>query len=118
MTRKAAIKAADKAFADYIKARDKRCVTCGSTDRLQCSHVFRRWHHATAWDESNAYAQCSACHTFHHRQSEAIFLDWARAKLGNKKYDDLKARWQTISDWKIYQIEEIANYFKNKLGEK
>ena len=109
-----ATKLANDAFSHYIIARDKYCVTCGSNYRLQCSHVFRRTHHATIWHEFNAYAQCAACHVRHYRQSESYLLDYARRRIGDEAYKDLRDNWNTTSHRKVYQVEEIARFYTEK----
>lgn len=108
-----AIQKADKAFSLYIRARDPKCVTCGG-ETTDCSHVFRRTHLATRWDENNAAGQCRSCHFYHHTQTEAALLNFARKRLGQKKYEDLMNRWGALSNWKTYQIEEIARYYTEK----
>ena len=108
-----AINKADKEFSLYIRARDPKCVTCGEPT-TDCSHIFRRTHLATRWDENNAVGQCRACHYYHHNQTEATLLNFARKKLGAKRYEDLLERWGALSNWKPYQIEEITRYYKQK----
>lgn len=47
----------------YVRARDGRCVRCGSTTgQLQCMHVFSRRYAATRSDERNGHTGCAACH--------------------------------------------------------
>lgn len=108
-----AIQKADKAFSLYIRARDPKCVTCGA-DTTDCSHIFRRTHHSTRWNETNAVGQCRRCHFIHHNQSESYLHDYARKKLGARKYEELRDRWEGVSDFKAYQIEEMARYYTDK----
>ena len=117
MSRKTAIREADKAFAKYIVARDKRCVTCGSPGNfgLDCSHVFRRSHYATRWNVNNAYAQCRSCHFKHHNNSESWLLDYAERELGRPAYEVLRDLSNTLTHFKDYQIAEIARYFRSKV---
>jgi len=69
MNRRSAVRATDKAFSDYIRARDGwRCVVCGRTREItsiQCGHFFSRIGYSTRWDENNAVAQCAACNMRH-----------------------------------------------------
>jgi len=90
----AAEKFADKMFALYIKARDRTCVTAGVRDSpctnfLQCSHVERRRHKATRYHPDNAYVQCSACHVYHHTQSESPLRSYAIQKIGMEEMDNV-----------------------------
>jgi hypothetical protein len=115
MSRKTAIREADKAFAKYIVARDKRCVTCGATGPLDCSHVFRRGHYSTRWNPSNAYAQCRKCHFKHHNVTESYLLDFAKQMLWAEAFEELRELSNTTTHLKDYQIEEIARYFRSKV---
>lgn len=115
MTHKQAVAAADKAFAGYIRARDPKCITCGAPTS-DCSHVFRRWHHATRWDPSNAVGQCRRCHFIAHHGSESYLLDAVRARMGDAAFEELRDRWEAVSDFKTYQLEELARYFKVHLA--
>jgi hypothetical protein len=114
MTHKQAVAAADKAFSAYIRARDPKCITCGAPT-ADCSHVFRRWHHATRWDQNNAYGQCKRCHFIHHKGSESFLLDAVKGRIGAEKYEDMRDRWEKVSDFKTYQLEEVARYYRDKL---
>jgi hypothetical protein len=114
MTRKQAIRAADKAFSFYIRTRDIQCVTCGAPTS-DCSHFFRRGHHGARWDEHNAAGQCRRCHMVHHNQTETYLHDYARKHLGKKRYEELRDRWEGETHFKTYQIEEIARYYRTKL---
>ena len=58
-------------FSKWIRARDKRCVTCGGTNILQAGH---RWHGKLDFDEININAQCAGCNK------------WKQGNLS--KYDD------------------------------
>ena len=109
-----AVKAADIAFSLYIRARDPYCVTCGKPIS-DCSHVFKRDHYSTRWDENNAYGQCRPCHFRHHNQSESYLLDYARVLMGKRAYEDMRARWEGMSDMKTWQIEEYARAYRAKL---
>jgi len=68
LTRTAKKAKADRLFSLKIRERDKGCQSCGSTDRLQCAHIFSRRYHSIRWYLLNALALCAKCHTFftHH----------------------------------------------------
>lgn len=57
-----AIGEADRLFSRFIRARDGRCMACGSTTDLQCSHHITRARLRTRWDTANAVAHCARCH--------------------------------------------------------
>jgi 5-methylcytosine-specific restriction endonuclease McrA len=49
----------DRITSLLVRARDRRCVTCGTTENLECSHYFKRGYLATRWNLTNCNAQCS-----------------------------------------------------------
>jgi 5-methylcytosine-specific restriction endonuclease McrA len=114
MTRKQAVKAADTAFSLFIRARDKRCVTCSNLTQ-DCSHVFSRSHYATRWDEENAYGQCRQCHMRHHNQTESYLLDWARGMLWSDGFEKLRTKWATVSKLTVKEIQAVAKRYTEKL---
>lgn len=113
MTYKGAIRAADKAFSEYIRIRDPKCITCGAPTS-DCSHIFRRHHHATRWSETNGVGQCRRCHMIQHNGTESYLLDAVRNKMGKKQFEAMRNEWQQISNFKIYQLVEIARYYRLK----
>lgn len=112
----AAVKYADKQFSRYIVLRDKRCVTCNSTDSLQCSHVFRRHSYATRWDSQNAYAQCKKCHFKHHNHSEYPLQQYAAKRIGHDAMDDLWLRSKQVSHFTADQIRAKGEEFAKMIG--
>jgi 5-methylcytosine-specific restriction endonuclease McrA len=64
---------ADKLFAQAIKERDGACVSCGSTEFLQCAHIISRSYKSIRTDERNAVTLCRREHIYWtHRP-----LEWA-----------------------------------------
>lgn len=65
--------------SQYVRARDGRCVRCGSTTgQLQCAHIISRRYAATRTDEGNAYCLCAGCHrrlTEHPHEHVAFFSE-------------------------------------------
>ena len=57
------IKAADDLFSLIIKARDKRCRKCGSTQNLTCAHFITCGRFSIRFDERNSLCLCwYGCH--------------------------------------------------------
>ena len=52
----------DRAFSLRIRARDGRCLACGTTVNLQCAHIVSAVYPATRWNEDNAITLCRADH--------------------------------------------------------
>lgn len=79
----------DKLFSLYIRGRDKVCVRCGTSDRLQCAHVFSRRYLKVRFDPRNAFALCAGCHKYltdYPIQHEDFFID----KMGRDEYYALR----------------------------
>ena len=80
MSRSSQRTAADRAFSLFIRKRDGACRACGSTDGLQCAHVWSRRYHAVRFDERNAVALCRGCHVkFTH--SQALWDGWCEENI-------------------------------------
>lgn len=63
--RKRLITIADKLWADIIKARDGRCIYCGSSINLNAHHIFTKGRHGNLrWIVDNGVTLCAKCHTF------------------------------------------------------
>lgn len=88
---------ADKAFADFIKARDGyQCQKCGKQyakgDKgLQCSHHFSRRYYNIRFDPDNAIALCHHCHNYWYQKDIPESARWLEAKIGKDKIDRLIA---------------------------
>ena len=75
-------------FSKYIRARDKKCVTCNSTNQLQAGHF---WHNVLDFDEMNVNAQCKQCNTYL-SGNLAPYSVYLIRKCGKKKFEDLEKR--------------------------
>ena len=112
-SRKAVVKELDRVFGDYIKARDKRCVVCGSTDRPQCGHLFSRIAYSTRWNPMNAYQQCAGCN-FRHESDFMPLLDYANRTHGTAKIRALHRLYETPVQYKTFQLEEMIRYWREQ----
>jgi len=77
--------------SQYVRARDGRCVRCGSVQTLQCMHVVSRRFAATRADEQNGHTGCATCHRFL-TENPHEHVWFFTAYLGNSKYDGLIAK--------------------------
>ena len=116
-THREALNFAVSMFSLYIRKRDKRCVTCGSTDRLQCSHVERSVRQATRFMEGNAFAQCARCHVFHHNQSETPLRDYQLQKIGPTGVQMMYSLSRTICKRTASELWEIGAKYRNMAEE-
>lgn len=86
--RKKLISKLDKVFSEYIRKRDKRCITCGHTEQLTNSHLITRSKYSVRWSELNCHCQCRGCNMLHEFQPEH-YTNWFIKKYGLKKYQNL-----------------------------
>lgn len=64
-------------FNRAIVERDGRCVICGRSSSLQCSHFFTVGAHSgLRFHPDNAHAMCAACHIKHHRADPLMYAEW------------------------------------------
>lgn len=88
---------ADAEFSNMIRARDGwTCQRCGKrypekSQGLHAAHIFSRAIKKTRHDPANAQALCYGCHSYFHR-NPLEFHEWARKKLGTRKYNALMVR--------------------------
>jgi hypothetical protein len=114
--RQKAIKRADDAMSEYIRARDKECVICGSRERLTNGHLITRGKYSVRWKELNCHCQCRGCNLLHEHQPEQ-YTSWFIQRYGLAAYEELVRESNTIKKYKTHDIEEIARYYKKKLEE-
>jgi hypothetical protein len=56
------VKESDNKFSKFIINRDKKCLRCGSTKMLSCSHFHGRSNWATRFEPLNCVTLCIPCH--------------------------------------------------------
>ena len=116
--RKSLVKKLDDIFSLYIRTRDKfTSVTSGKReDVMDCSHVFSRKNYSTRWDEENAFCQTKGENI---RNNEYIwpYYKWYQDKYGMKQFEALEKRYNTVKQFKNYELIELAQEYKMKLME-
>lgn len=75
-------------FSKWVRDRDKRCITCGSTNRLCAGHF---WHGVLDFDEENINCQCDQCNRYK-SGNLATYSVYLLNKLGQEKFDALNIR--------------------------
>src|ERR1035437_7794925 len=104
ISRKGLVKKLDKAVSVSVIERDKKCVTCDSTDRLGCGHLFSRVAYSTRWDLMNCYAQCWPCN-FRHEFDPYPLTNYFINKYGQDTYQVLHSQYVTPRKYKNFQLE-------------
>lgn len=99
------MKRSDVLFSRLVRERDGRCLSCGSTDFLQCAHIISRSYKAIRTDFDNAVALCRRCHVrYTHQPLE--WKDWVEAHWPGR-WDELKGKALEYGkvDWKARHAE-------------
>lgn len=104
---------ADTLFSRYIRARDGRCLKCGSPGPLECCHIFGRRYRAVRWDPVNAIALCIP----HHRDFDTDRVSWAPwliTEVGHEEYMALAQR--RLVPWDK-DVDRVIEWLKASLKE-
>jgi hypothetical protein len=88
ITRKGLVKALDTIVSLIVRARDKRCVTCGSTEKLQCGHLITRSKYKVRWNLINCNTQCASCN-LSHEYNPHPYTEWFITTKGLQTYKEL-----------------------------
>ncbi len=83
---------ADSKFSKAIITRDKKCLNCGWTSMLSCSHFFGRSNYATRFDPDNSICLCIPCHEEWESKKDGIYKDFMIAILGQDRFDRLEKK--------------------------
>ena len=103
-------KDADKIFSLWIRARDKRCVTCGSTKNLQNGHYISRSHSSTRYLEKNNNCQCLVCNIFMKGNYPAYTIYLMR-KYGNGIIKELERKGRETKQFTPSELEKIIKKY-------
>lgn len=80
-------KLADEVFSLYIRKRDGRCFTCGSSQNLQAGHYIPRDCLELRYDVRNVNCQCIGCNVFKKGNYTIYALNMMRKYGDNILYD-------------------------------
>lgn len=87
---------ADRKFSAFVIGRDKKCLKCGSTRELTCSHFFRRGHSATRFSPTNCITLCIWCHGEWEDEKDGAYGAFMVTRLGETGFAALEALSRTI----------------------
>ena len=97
----------DALVSAIVIMRDERCVTCGATGGLTCSHFVKRGKSLLTWDLQNCNCQCATCNGKHNRWPEAYtayMLDhYGPDVLGRLVRDGQINAWK----WSVGELREF-----------
>lgn len=82
-------------MSKYIIKRDRKCLNCGNTTDLTCSHYFGRSHKATTFDPKNLICLCIWCHSNWEQEKNGVYKDFMILLIGQEEFDFLEAKSKT-----------------------
>lgn len=107
------LKYTDNKFSLHIRARDGKCMRCGSADKsLDNSHYWRRDMKGTRFDPNNCIALCRECHTIWERQQNPEYKAWMIRWLGEEEYQAVEHRARSYKHQRT-AITECMNLLNN-----
>lgn len=80
------VKESDSKFSKFIINRDKKCLRCGSTSMLTCSHFHGRANYATRYEPMNCVTFCLGCHDIMESKKSGAYMDWMIDWLGEDQF--------------------------------
>jgi 5-methylcytosine-specific restriction endonuclease McrA len=89
-----------------VRGRDRKCVTCGTSRNLQCSHFYSRRYLATRFDLRNCHAMCVACNRRHNEDSSA-YMEFMKERYGPaviEELNELKKSFRKVTDEELRQM--------------
>lgn len=112
------IKKADKAFSDFIRARDKYiCQTCSKKldkSNAHCSHFVGRMNLSTRWNEQNCICQCAEENIFK-EGNKPLFALYLMKKYGNEIVESLVRESRVFYKPTTEDLKEIIKIYQEKL---
>jgi hypothetical protein len=96
----------DKYTSIIVRRRDRRCVTCGTMQGLQCSHFFSRRHLAIRFDLRNCNAMCSRCNRRHNRDRRPYerYMMKTHGRAVVTELDELRMGLEKVTDEELCDL--------------
>lgn len=109
--RKRLITKLDKAFADYIKARDgRKCQWCGKEDCvIHMAHIVPRRHLNLRWDDKNGITLCYYCHYHKWHKDPLAASEWFKLLHPDRWGYLMKMKSEPHKKLTILELEEKLN---------
>ena len=113
------IKKAQKAFNDYIRARDRNqlCISCNKplNAKFDAGHYFNANNHwSVRFDENNVHGQCVTCNQFKHGNLLNYQIG-IQQRIGADQLINLHAIAHETKKFSRDELREIISKYKEKL---
>lgn len=104
--RKKLTKKLDILFSKFIRTRDGRCLHCGKTENLQCSHIAGRKSLAGRWNDKNAITLCYACHFYWWHKEPVEAAEWLKNNYPEFYNEGVRIRQTTVKNLDLNALVE------------
>ena len=96
-----------------VRARDKGCMRCGSSERLEAMHVYGRRSKILRWSLDNLVAGCHTCHRWY-TENPIHFVNELTSQWGSGHMQLLaeKARGHMKTNQKLRR--EISDHYREE----
>jgi hypothetical protein len=101
----------DRYTSLIVRRRDGKCVTCGSTQGLQCSHFYSRRYLSVRFDLRNCNAQCAGCNRRHNRDRRP-YERYMLKRYGAGVVAELDGLRMGLGKVTDEELEEMLNRYK------
>ena len=108
---------ADIWFSRAVRARDKYCQVCGTTENLQACHGYGRRLRILRWDMGNATTLCAAHHRYYTEQPIA-WVEFLTNLYGEAHMDILREKSRGILKTNKEVRAEIAKHYREEVRKK
>ena len=112
--RKKLIKQCDDLVSLIVRKRDRYCVTCGTKERLTCSHLIKRGRAATRFNLINCNCQCSSCN-FRHNSYPEYYTNWFLIRYNTEEFRVLVKQASEPKKWSLLELRELKENLQKQL---
>lgn len=103
--------AADDWCSKVVRARDKACVRCGSTENGQACHIYGRRAKILRYDLMNLLRGCGSCHR-RWTENPIEFADFCDMYLGEAHMEILREKSRGILKTTRALRKEVAAHYR------
>ena len=105
---------ADIEFSKWIRARDGRCLRCGTTAQLTNSHFWSRNKSALRYEPDNCITLCAwKCHIYGwEKEKQGAYRDFMIQRLGQERYDELQKIYYQSNTTRLEAIKGCMKLLK------
>lgn len=94
-----------------VRARDKKCVTCGKYQNLQCSHFYSRRYLIIRFNLQNCNAMCANCNK-RHNYNPLPYMRYMRKHYGPQVVEELHELRMSLEKVTDEQLRELYEEYR------